>query len=249
MTDDSSQTSITTAVIMAAGRGTRMKELTDHVPKALLEVDGKPFAIHILERLQQAGLTRVIFVTGYKRERFDEIRGAIPQGLEVRFVNQFERIPAEKYGTAIAILAAEPEVSGGPFVALAGDHLFSVRDLVNLRTFTGEFHVMGAFPSDHPQDFGVVITENGNVLKEILEKPKNPPGNLVNISFYCFTPDVFPALKRVKKSERGEYELTDAINELARARRVRVIRLAEPTVHISNPEDINAAHAFVTDGR
>lgn len=236
---------VETAVVMAAGRGTRMKELTNELPKALIPVHGKPFIIYLLERIRAAGFTRVILVTGYKQEHFESAVGHFPNGIEIILVNQFERLGEEQYGTAMALKAAEPELNTSPFVTLAGDQLYAQQDLLKIRKYPGFTHLVGAKESSHPQDFGVLVLDHEGRVQQILEKPESPPSNLVNVSFYRFQPDFFDALHHVERSPRGEYEITDAVNILAKTGNVFVFRMAEPTLHITNPNDVSAAHEFV----
>ncbi|MFA6511713.1 MAG: sugar phosphate nucleotidyltransferase [Patescibacteria group bacterium] len=239
---------VDTAVIMAAGRGTRMKELTATTPKPLLPVEGRPFLLYALERLAAAGFTRVVVVTGHMREQFDVVLQQTPSGLEVQTVNQYAVTPENHYGTAMAILAAEAATKGETFIALAGDQLYSLSDLQRIRHFDEELHVMSVISSDHPKDFGIAVLGENNMLQEIAEKSENPPGNLANMSLYRFLPEIFDTIKQVKESERGEYELTDAITILAGKKKVKVMELAEPCLHLSNPDDMNTAREFVQNG-
>lgn len=236
---------ITTAVIMAAGRGTRMKELTAATPKPLLMVDGKPFLLHSLERLYAAGFTRVVVVIGRHHEKFDALRVQVPQELALVFVDQFERIAEERYGTAMSVLAAEDAVRGEAFAVLSGDQLYSVHDLQRMRAEYNGTMIAGVQEHDHPEACGVAVLGEDDVLREFIEKPEHPQSNLVNQSMYAFAPDIFSALRNVGRSPRGEYELTDAVNALAAQGRVRVMRIEQPVFHLSTPDDLAAAEQFV----
>lgn len=233
-----------TVVIMAAGRGTRMGELTQALPKALIPVHGRPFLLYLLDHLAEAGYRRAIIVNGYKEECFTKIASEYPKGMDVELISQASRVGEERYGTAMAILAAEQDVAHAPFVVCSGDQLYAVHDLEAMRTKDDAMHLLGVTESSHPQDFGVVLMDADNMVQEILEKPAQPPSNLVNASLYRFLPAVFPVLHNVQRSARGEYELTDAVAALAAAHAVRAV-LIEPMMHITDPDDIDAAHTFV----
>lgn len=245
MSSSSAASAVTTAVIMAAGRGTRMKELTVHTPKPLLPVDGKPFLLYALERIATAGFTRAVVITGYMHEQFDAVLSQAPAGLDVTKVNQYEVVPEERYGTAMAILAAENAVHGEPFIALAGDQLYALSDLKHIQHFGDSLNVMSVIPHEHPEEYGVALVDDDGFLKEIAEKSPNPPGNLVNMSLYRFLPEVFDVIRRTPKSPRGEYEITDVITALAHEHKVKIMELAEPCLHVSSPDDMNTAHTFV----
>jgi bifunctional UDP-N-acetylglucosamine pyrophosphorylase/glucosamine-1-phosphate N-acetyltransferase len=222
-----------------------MGALTAKTAKALLPVRGRPFCLYLLENLSRAGFTRALLVAGHMAEQFREIPAKAPTGLAVEVIDQYERNTSDAYGTAMAVRAAEQDLKNEPFVVLAGDQLYGVTDLTRIRTLRTEAAIVCAVRKDDPRAFGVLRTDREKVL-EIVEKPEDPPSDLVNMSLYRFPPDALNAFRNVKASPRGEYEITDAVNALARQGRVRFFELEEPALHISNPEDIDAAHAFVT---
>jgi len=232
-------------VISAAGKGTRMKHLTHDRPKHMIEVKGKPFLFYLLSNLEQAGFTDIIVITGYKAQH---IHDYLQKGLHknVRVVNQFERIPEEKYGTAIPLLAARPELEGEDFVAVYGDNLYSVDDLKKF-TIDDSYHHVAGMPHQNPSQYGVLITDQQGNLKEIIEKPKVDVGsNIINTGLMKFAPDIFEALERVQpNSGNGEYYLVDALTDLAKKNKVKVQLLNDYWLDFGKPEDVDTLTRFL----
>ncbi|MFA5070377.1 MAG: sugar phosphate nucleotidyltransferase [Patescibacteria group bacterium] len=223
-------------VISAAGRGTRMKELTADRPKHLLEIAGHPFLYYLLDRLSKAGFSEMILVVGYKKEAFNEFISKYPFKLAV--IDQHE-ICGEDYGTAIPIKAAQKLVGTDDFVAVAGDNLYSVRDLKKV-LIDDKLNYISGLSVTNPSGFGYLETDNFGYLRNIVEKPKvYPPGPcFINCSLYKFTPEIFESIGRIGLSVRGEYEITDAIKRLAREKKVKMVTLEDFWLDFGRPEDI-----------
>lgn len=220
-----------TVVIMAAGRGTRMKDLAADKPKHLLPVLGRPFLEHMLDRLRQAGFKEIIVITGHQNHAFEKYR-AVP---DIRLVEQ--HMFRERYGTAAAIEAVKDIVGGRPFAAIAGDNLYSVSDLKKV-TIDSNSVWLGGFKTAAWQGFGILKTNDDGVLEKIIEKPTTYVGDMVNASLYLFTSKIFSAIERLTPSPRGEYEITDAINSIARQEPVSVFELEERWLDLTSPDDI-----------
>jgi dTDP-glucose pyrophosphorylase len=93
--------------------------------------------------------------------------------------------------------------------------------------------------------YGVLITENNKLIK-IIEKPPEFVGNIINVGLYKFTKDIWPALDKIKLSERGEYEITDALSLLAIEKKVDVLTLKDYWLDFGSREDIPIVEAFLT---
>lgn len=209
-------------VIQAAGKGTRFKELTKDKPKHLLEVAGRPFLYYQMTDLLKAGFTEMILVIGYKAEQFEAFVNKY--NFPAQIVNQFIKIP-EKYGTACAVLAAEELVGQENFVSIAGDGLFADSDIKSM-IVDDDLNYIAGFPVENPERYGVLKVDDQGYLQELIEKPTEFIGNLINTAFYKFTPEIFDKLKQIKKSARGEYEIVDAITLLAKEKKVKVKKMS-----------------------
>ncbi|MBI2581608.1 NUDIX domain-containing protein, partial [Candidatus Woesearchaeota archaeon] len=208
------------AVILAAGKGVRMLPLTLDKPKPLIEINGKPFLLHLLERLHDAGFEDkdIAIVAGYKKEKMEDFLEE--NKLPITVIEQEALL-----GTGDAVSRAREFVDDEDFVVVGGDNLFSAADLKAIQQDDGYCHV-AAWKVDNPSRYGVLLCK-GNMLLKVIEKPKEFIGNLINAGLYKFTSDIFEALEQIRPSERGELELTDAISLLAESRKVKVMMLQD----------------------
>jgi len=229
------------AVIAAAGRGTRMLHIAKNKPKQLIKACDAPFLSFLLDNLIEAGYKELILVVGYKKEKIEEFLKKY--NYNVKVVDQFEVLGKDKYGTACALECVENIVGNENFIMVYGDNLFSARDLKVLNV-NDDWNCMASFYHNSPQRYGVLSAEDG-FLKKIVEKPKKHIGNLINIGLYKFTPEIFEKLKKVKLSQRGEYEITDAINFLAEEKKMKVIKIHDYWFDFSNPADIIRVSKFL----
>ncbi|MGB9928832.1 MAG: bifunctional sugar-1-phosphate nucleotidylyltransferase/acetyltransferase [Methanosarcina sp.] len=195
------------AVVLVAGKGTRMEPLTASCPKVMLQVANKPILEHILNSAIEAGVDGFVFITGYLEEQIQEYFGdGSKWGVSIEYVRQEEQL-----GTANAIGWAKGHVEGA-FLVLNGDMLIGQEDLKNLVSRQEEA-VICVKEVENPSDFGVLETQNNRVIR-IIEKPKNPPTNLANAGIYLFRESIFDFIDRTKPSIRNEYEITDSIQML-----------------------------------
>ncbi|MBI5037593.1 MAG: NTP transferase domain-containing protein [Candidatus Kerfeldbacteria bacterium] len=234
---------ITKVVISAAGRGTRMKHLSQRRPKHLIEVGGKPFLNYVLENVRAAGLTDITIVSGYFSDQIESFLKTVPY--PVRVMNQFELLGTEEYGTACPIKVVRDVIGTDQFIALAGDNYYEVSDITKM-IHEDEFTYVGAKTTDHPETKGVLVTDADGILESIVEKPATFMGNLVNGSAYKFTHDIFDVIDDVPLSSRGEYEITDAITALAALRKVKVVKIDGYWIDFGNPDDIHQFEQYLS---
>lgn len=191
-------------VMLAAGEGKRMHPLTFTQPKVMIPIANKPVIEWNLIHAKQAGITDFLFIVGYKDEN---VRSYFQDGshwdVHIEYVNQ-----GEPKGTGHAVGMVESFVED--FIVLCGDTIFST---IDIKKISEQKNSIGLYLVDHPEEYGIVETKNDQLV-HIHEKMKNPFTNLINAGIYHFDDSLFTALDRVEKSERGEYELTDAINML-----------------------------------
>lgn len=228
------------AVVLAAGKGTRLRPLTDDKPKVLVEVNGTPLIQDVFDNLIDAGATELIVIVGYKAEQIIDRYGDEYGGIPITYAHQREQL-----GLAHAILQAEPHIDGN-FMLMLGDNVFrgNLNDVVSRQQ---EDRADAAFlveevPYEEASRYGVLDTnEYGEVIK-VVEKPESPPSNLVMTGFYTFTPAIFHACHLVQPSERGEYELPDAIDLLIQSgRTIDAIRLDGWRIDVGYPDDRDRA--------
>ncbi|MBS1830886.1 MAG: NTP transferase domain-containing protein [Acidobacteria bacterium] len=233
---------IETAVILAAGKGTRMGRLTAETPKPMLPLAGKPMLEHILDRMRGAGIRRVLIVIGYRGDLIREHFADYPLAMEYR-----EQEVAN--GTGSAALLAREFVGGDAFVLTFGDILCSTEDYQGLMAKLDEAAagVLGVKYVDDPAPGAAVYEENDRVVR-IVEKP--PVGTSTthwnSAGLYAFRPEVFAELARIPLSPRGEYELTTAVEQLIeRDAVVRMYPIEQEWMDVGRPEDLARGETLV----
>lgn len=226
------------AVIMAAGRGTRMRPLTDTRPKPLLPIGETTLLERLLEQCH--GLVdRIVLVVGYRGDAIRARVGERYRETPVAYVEQTERL-----GTGHALAQAEPLVDG-PVVVLNGDVVLDRTLLERLAEQDG--HAMAVTHVENPSAYGVVETRAGAVTK-LQEKPAAPSTSRINVGLYAFESSVFGALDRIEASARGEYELTDAISTLVGdGERVTALEYDGTWLDVGRPWELLAANATVLE--
>ncbi|WP_336023418.1 bifunctional sugar-1-phosphate nucleotidylyltransferase/acetyltransferase [Halobellus salinisoli] len=191
------------AIILAAGRGTRMRPLSNATPKPMLSVAGRPIAEHTADAAVEAGADELLFVVGHGQHRVRDHFGAAHRDVPVTYAVQ-----SKQRGTAHAVHAAKEHIDG-PFAVLSGDALYDSNGIVRL--FEAAPSVASIRVPD-PGNYGVLTVADGAVT-DIIEKPDAPQNDLVNAGAYVFPAEVRDALD-VPESERGERELTDVLERV-----------------------------------
>ncbi len=241
-------------VIAAAGQGTRMLHLTKGKSKHLINVKKRPFLAYLLDNLFSAGYRDLILVVGYREELIRDFLAKYKPPLKslrksqykIRMVSQYDVLgPKNKiYGTACPLMCLENIVKKSQFVYLCGDNLYSARDLKAMMNANGKYNYLSAVYDKNPEKYGVLAIDK-EFLKKIVEKPKIFLGNLINAGLYKFTPEVFKKLGKISKSPRGEYEITDVVNLLAKEKKVKVKIIKDYWLDFGNPADVIKVSYFL----
>lgn len=220
------------AVILAAGKGTRLRPLTYTTPKPLLSVGGKPILEYTL-RILPKEITEIILIVGYLGEQIKEYFGDKYNGKKIQYANQ-----QEQKGTFDALKLVEPLLEK-KFLILFADNLYHPDDLQKLIQYDNAVAVKTI---EDPRPFGVCVLNKDGTLSEILEKLENPPTNLVNIGAYILTHDIFK--EKVAIHSDGEHLLPPMIGTLARKKKVHIVqsRFWHP---ISFPKDLAEAEKIL----
>ncbi|ELY55721.1 UTP--glucose-1-phosphate uridylyltransferase AglF [Natronococcus jeotgali] len=228
------------AVVLAAGEGTRLRPLTEDKPKGLVEVDGKPIITHCLDRLVELGASEFVVVVGYLKEKIIDHYGDEYRGVPITYAHQ-----REQKGLAHALLCVEEHIDDD-FMLILGDNIFeaNLEDVVRRQQ---EDRADAAFlveevPWDEASRYGVCDTNAYGEITDVVEKPDDPPSNLVMTGFYTFTPAIFHACHLVQPSNRGEYEISDAVDLLIQSgRTIDAIGLDGWRIDVGYPEDRDRA--------
>lgn len=236
------------AIILAAGRGTRMKSLTEGCPKPMLRVDGRPLLAHVIERMEQAGVRDVLVITGYRAELVEEYFAENPPAN----ARMSYRLQQTQNGTGSAALLGREFAGADPVLMTFGDILVApgiYRDLGE--GLEGAEAVLALKEVDDPYQGAAVYVEGERVVR-IVEKPAQGTSTTRwnNAGVFAFRPSIFDELKRVPLSPRREYELTDAIHQLLDGGRVLHWREIKGFWRdIGRPEDLPVAEDHLAGGR
>jgi len=217
------------AVILAAGKSTRTYPLTLKKPKPLLKVANKTILDYNLEALKDLA-DEIIIVVGYKKDMIKDFIKKNYPNLNIKFIEQHSQL-----GTGHAVSILKDHIKN-KFILLMGDNIYSKKDINEIAKYKYSILVKKV---KNPEFFGVVKEEN-NVLVDIVEKPKELISNLVNCGLYSFDEKILGIIEHIKKSERGEYELTDAIKNISMKNKIYCVK-SSLCLQISFPWDLLGA--------
>ena len=177
------------AILLAAGLGTRLRPITNHVPKCLVPIRGKPLLAYWLESLWAAGISSVLINSHHHAEQVEEFVSGRPERDLISLVYE-----PELRGTAGTLRVNYQFLLGEPCLVIHADNFCSA----DLRSFilahesrpVGTEITMMTFVSDDPSSCGIIRADGAGVVHEFYEKVANPPGNIANGAIYIFEPSV-----------------------------------------------------------
>jgi len=199
------------ALILAGGKGTRLRPITHTSAKQLVPVANKPILFYAIEAIRDAGITDIGIIVGDTAEEIKGAAGGGEQfGVSITYIQQ-----SAPLGLAHAVMTAEQFLGKDQFVMYLGDNLIKdgIRPLVEEYSASGANSQILLAHVPNAREFGVAELEGGRVVR-LIEKPQNPPSDLALVGVYMFDHNVFEAVHAIKPSARGELEITDAIQYL-----------------------------------
>ncbi|MDO5629842.1 MAG: nucleotidyltransferase family protein [Mobilicoccus sp.] len=255
------------AVVMARGLGSRMKKDADASltpdqaaaaasgAKAMMPLGGRPFLDHVLSRLADAGLTEICLVIGPEHKAVRDYYDSLDlERIEIFYTEQ-----AEPLGTADAVLAANWFAGADQVVVINGDNLYPTEALATLAGTDGSATIgyspdglvaHSNIPAERIAAYAVLSTGAEGELTTIVEKPTEAeleafgPGRRVSMNCWLFTPAIFDACRRIAPSERGEFEIVDAVRLLVdEGERFAVLPSDAGVLDLSSRGDVAAVAA------
>jgi dTDP-glucose pyrophosphorylase len=226
---------ITKAVLLAAGRGTRMRELTQDLPKPMIAVRGRPILEHIIAGLQLAGVSDMLIIVGYRAEI---VRSHFGDGSRFGVSISYETQVVQD-GTGRVVELGRSFCGGDSFVLSYGDILVDPRNYFSLVSPGDEEAMVGVKRNEDVSKGGAVFVNENFDLVDLREKPQpgEPTSPWYNAGIYMFRRSIFEFTARLQRSVRGEYELTDAIRDMAHSGcRVRALELIGEWADVRDPE-------------
>ncbi len=198
------------ALILSGGTGSRLRPLTYTNAKQLLPLANKPILFHIIEKVVKSGIHDIGIIVG---DTHEEVRSTVGNGdrwnASIRYIHQ--PLPL---GLAHAVKIASEFIGEDDFLMVLGDNVFSM-ELDNL---INNFYINNSNSSillhrvENPSQYGVAVVENNRIIR-LVEKPVEFISDLIITGVYIFDKSIFPAIEDTKPSQRGELEITDAIQK------------------------------------
>jgi len=200
------------AILLAAGLGTRLRPHTLQTPKPLLPVQGRPILDWTLGALPKQ-VERILVVVHYLGEQVEAYLQRQKHFAQWQVVRQ-----ETPRGTGDAVLSCREHLRSSKFLVINGDDLFAAADLAKLANCSAG---VLCYPVDEPRRFGIAFRKADGTLERLVEKPDLDGRHLANTGAYVFPRNVFDI--PLTLSPRGEYEVTQYIDELAKKQAVQVI--------------------------
>ena len=200
------------ALILVGGLGTRLKPITDSIPKHLIPLGNRPLIFYVFDKIIDSGIKDIgLVVSPNNKSFFQDSLDHYDKGLNISIIVQEQPL-----GVAHAVSIAKDFLNDDNFLLYLGDNLF--KD--NLKMIVDDFKKNSPDASivlkkvENPSSFGVAERDKSGQIIRVMEKPPNPPTDLAVVGTYCFSPIIHKAIGEIKPSPRGELEITDAIQYL-----------------------------------
>ena len=220
-------------IILAAGKGTRLRPLTENTPKPLVEVNNKALLDHIVEALPSA-IDELIIVTGYLGEQIREHCGDEFHGRKVTYLHQ-----EEQNGTAKALWLCKDLIKGR-FLFMFADDIHGKNDLARAVSYSRSMLVSQV---DNPEKFGIVVRRPDGTISQMIEKPEHAPSNCASTGAMVLDKSIFEYEPLESETIKGEFYLTEVIERYSKDFPIAVVE-QNTWIPIANLDDVERANAI-----
>ncbi len=235
-------------IILAGGNGTRLYPLTYSISKQLLPIYDKPLILYPIQTLLDAGVDHISFIV--KPDQYSIFKNLI---LNLNLTVDYDFIlQANPEGLAQSFILAEKYIKDYPVVLALGDNIFYGEGLnTQLKDYKSEIYnnknIIFGYKVKNPTAYGVAAFDEHNNLTQVVEKPINAPSSYAIPGLYFFNNTVVEKAKQCKKSVRGEFEITDIINQYIKEKNIILSKLSDETAWFDcgNIDDLLDAGNFV----
>ena len=223
------------AIIVAGGHGSRLYPMTQFTHKTLLPLCGRPIIDYVLSTIRHAGISDITIIGN---KFIDKIREHV--GDEVNYV-----LEDEPKGVASALQLAKKGNEGCPLLIWFSDNITNI-DLRNDVSGFSDGAILLTREVETPNDFGIAVFKNGMIV-DVIEKPKNPVGNLAIGGIYIFDEQFWQRLDSVQDSV--DFSISDVTRQYLLEGKVKIISVGENTwIDCGTPENLQRAAEMVEAG-
>ncbi len=235
-------------VLLLGGTGSRLFPLTKSVNKHLLPIYNKPMFFYPLSILMLMGIREIYLIVDKenKKKFYNILKDGTDIGLKIHYL-----IQEKPDGIAGVFKILEPELKNDSFALILGDNFFYsgfFSKILEKAVKSKQGSTIFLYPTNKPQNFGVAKLKGKKII-QLVEKPKKFVSNFAITGLYIFDKKVFKFSKKIKKSDRGEFEMIDILNKYKKIRELKFISLGRGSawLDVGSFEELLSCNNFVNN--
>lgn len=221
------------AFLLAAGLGTRLRPLTNEIPKCMVDICGRPLMEWWLIKLEECGVKKALVNTHHLPEKVREFVGTYDGGVEIVLSHEDKLL-----GSAGTVRANRDFIEDKPFFIIYADDLTDVKldGIMDFHLKNNAILTVGVMEMPCPEARGIAVLDDDGVITEFVEKPPNPPGKLANAGIMAASPELYGCFDDRKTPLDFGYDILPAM-----AGKMYGFRLEGYLQDIGTPDDLDSA--------